>query len=173
MGTETKRNSITRTIESAPVRKSNGRRITADDVEQVAKLVAARLNEREATELLGIGHQQWRSWKSRHQHSEEFETLLARVTAAKLDAHLRNIASFEPLDWRASAHLLKIADQTRFGDRPATDFNVNVLPAFNLESFMKAAAKVYGTTKPALETTAQPLQITDASEGSPRNQNAL
>ena len=41
------------------------------------------------------------------------------MRAEKILAHMNNIERFSNKDWRASAHLLKLIDPERFGDRPS------------------------------------------------------
>lgn len=110
---------------SSPVtvqRKQRRKRITIADVEQIAQLTECqRLNFQEATALLGIGYDTWRSWKERAANQPRYAHIVARVKAAYLKGRLANIADAETgkhghrADWRASKALLEICDRTRYG----------------------------------------------------------
>jgi hypothetical protein len=117
--------------------RTRGHRVTLADVEAIAELCAERLNEREATAKLGIPYKTWMNWKTRNRNNEAYDDALTRIRANKLAGHIENIKAaergsspHERADWRASAHLLKIADRERFGDSPAVEVNTTQIDVY-------------------------------------------
>ena len=105
------------------------RKIDAGVIAQMAKLVAKMLSETESCRRLGIKPRTWFDWKSRARRNEKFDELLEAFRADRIEQLINRIeksANGEDLkypDWRAALALLKITDQKRFGDSPATDAN--------------------------------------------------
>jgi hypothetical protein len=101
------------------------KRITLADVKQIASLTECqRLNYQEATALLGINYETWRSWKERAKNEPRLAHIIARVKAAYFKGRLMNIQDAETgkhghrPDWRASKALLEIAAPDRYGTQP-------------------------------------------------------
>ena len=141
------------------------RRIDAATISEIARLCARQLTESEACRKIGVRPQAWFSWKSRHNRSEKFAALLEAFRAERIDTLITNVEDgangkgMKQPDWRAAAHLLKIADAARFGDGVKSD----TLPQVQIVSDSKLTAildKVFGA-KPvvAVETATEPKQI--------------
>ena len=106
------------------------RKLTIQDVEAIARLVATRkMSESEAAIMLDIKPHQWVCWKSRHKHAATFETIITRTRANMIDGLVSKIEQAgddqeiilpngkvinKRGDWRAPAWLLeKTAPQFR------------------------------------------------------------
>ncbi len=130
------------------------RRITLNDAEAIAKLVAKRITEQGACLMLGIKPQTWFQWKTRHKNSSIFEQLVIRIRETKLNACIEAIdecgdsheittnkgTTFtKPGDWRAKAWLAeRVLAPDRFQDGQAQAQAALVSPALTM-----ALSKVY------------------------------
>jgi hypothetical protein len=134
------------------------KQITATDLEDMAALCHFRISEREACAYLSINYPAWLNWKTKHKHNEKWQTLLEKLRCSRLAGAFKHIQNAQKDDWRAADAILKLVSPERYRD--VQNIDVTVAPVFNMEAFMRAAAKVYGPpAKPALAATAQPLQI--------------
>lgn len=122
--------------------KPKRRKLTGDDISNVAKLVSRRkLNESEACAVLDINYEQWRVFKCRAKHSKAFETIITRTKGFTINHAIERLErAGEDMeitlpngkvitkrgDWRADAARLPLIDPERFGDRqqPANQTNV-------------------------------------------------
>ncbi len=118
------------------------RRITPEDVDQICYLTEChRLNFREATELLNINYDTWRSWKDRAKNLPHLTNTVARVKAAWVEGRLRNIHDAETgknghrPDWRASKALLEMAAPERYA--PQAPRAPDVPPPVSIGTFNK------------------------------------
>lgn len=118
-------------LPAAQTGKPKARKLSLSDAEDVAKLVAIRLNESEACRKLGINPRTWISWKSRKRNGEEFQALFDRIRGEKIAFLIGSVESAVGqknektglTDWKPAAELLKITFPDRFG--PKTEVNVN------------------------------------------------
>jgi hypothetical protein len=96
------------------------RTFDATAISAICRLCAKSLTEREAALLLGYSPRAWYSFKARGKNSEKFEELLTEFRADRIDSLIDRIeksadgVGMKQPDWRASAHLLAIADAKRF-----------------------------------------------------------
>jgi hypothetical protein len=133
-----------------------------------ARLCARQLSEAEACRKLGIKPQQWFSWKSRHNRSEQFAALLEEFRAGRIDSLVTKMESaadgvnMKQPDWRAAAALLKFVDFKRFGDTPPSIELHQHAPALTDDQMNKLIA-LYDTRKqPVVECPVEePKQIAD------------
>lgn len=102
--------------------KRRSRRITPNDVEDMAKLISERLSDKEACFQLGIPYASWRNWLSKAKSQPHLDDILARLRGSKVLACMKGIEQAGTRDWRALRERLALLDQ-RFNDRaqqPAT-----------------------------------------------------
>ncbi|MDE2097587.1 MAG: hypothetical protein KGL39_10100 [Patescibacteria group bacterium] len=90
------------------------RKITIEDVEAIAEMMAKRITETGACLILGIKPESWFHFKQRAKNENKFAQLLTRAREAQLNSHLENIESFQVKDWRASHALLQLKAPDRF-----------------------------------------------------------
>ncbi len=96
--------------------KRRSRRITPNDVEDMAKLISERLSDKEACFQLGIPYAAWRNWLSKAKSQPQLDDILARLRGAKVLACMKGIEQAGTRDWRALRERLALLDQ-RFNDR--------------------------------------------------------
>jgi hypothetical protein len=153
-----------------PTRTRARRKIDPGVISAIARLCAKSLTESEACRQIGIEPRHWFDWKNRASRSEKFAALLEEFRAGRIDsliARIENAAdgvNMKQPDWRASAHLLAIADAKRFSDsgmRNAVQVNVNAPLACALtEAQMdKILDKVFGQLQ-----NAKPVEISASVE---------
>ena len=126
------------------------RKITKDDVEDLAKLMAKRIDESGACHMLGIKPMTWFKWKSKEANKAKFAEILSRVREAKLNACLEaideagdgNAEKGQRPDWRAKAWLAeRVLAPERYQQKVAeADKPAPVLVAISSE----VAANVFG-----------------------------
>ena len=131
----------------AELTKKRSRRITPEDVLQVARLVARkRMTEKEACLLMGIKPENFYVWKARAKHTEKFDNVLAHETAIRIDGLFDAIEDKGQKDWRMYDRLLE-----RTSDRFCDKKNETPVVAgnFNVNLFLSAAKKIYSVECPA------------------------
>ena len=146
-------------------RARGGRKIDPQAIGDIARLCAKQLTESEACRRLGIKPRHWFDWKTRHNRSEKFAELLEAFRADRIDTLVTKIEDgangkgMKQPDWRAAAHLLKIADAARFGDAVKADSppQVQIISDTALKAILD---KLYGP-KPVVtvESVSEPKQI--------------
>ena len=94
--------------------KSKARRITSEDVQDMAKLMAKRITETGACLILGIKPETWFKFKVRAHNACKFEKVLTHARESQLAGHMANIEAFQVKDWRASHALLQLKAPERF-----------------------------------------------------------
>ena len=112
-----------KTAKEPKQRKGRRRKLTIQDAEAIARLVATRkMTESEAAIMLDIPTQQWQVWKCRGKHSANFESIITRTRANMIDGLVSKIEQAgddqeitlpngkiinKRGDWRAPAWLLE------------------------------------------------------------------
>jgi hypothetical protein len=96
------------------------RKITTQDMQDMAKLMAKRITETGACLMLGLRPESWFNFKARVKNTKKFEDILVRVRESKLSGIIDNIEAAgdpydvvtktgqvyqRPGDWRAKAWL--------------------------------------------------------------------
>jgi hypothetical protein len=118
------------------------RRITPEDAADFARLMALRITDQEACGMLGLSVTGWRQWRARH---PEFEDLYAQIRGAKIEAHMGNIESQAPEDWRASQAWLQLTSPERYSARAlAFAEQPTIVNTVNVELFNQAVTLIYG-----------------------------
>jgi len=162
----------TKTSET-PTRTRARRKIDPGVISAIARLCAKSLNESEACRQIGIEPRHWFDWKSRASRSEKFAALLEEFRAGRIDsliAKIENAAdgvNMKQPDWRASAHLLAIADAKRFSDsgmRASVEVNVNLRQIVDVNSpEIRAMLDKYPLPKPVeIAASVEPKQLENA-----------
>ena len=97
------------------------RKITLQDIQEMANLVARRMTEKEAALLVGIEPRTWYQFRARHADSAEFEAALTRTRAEYVRANLREMERAAAgkggirHDWRAADRLNQIVKPDVYG----------------------------------------------------------
>lgn len=107
------------------VKQKQKRKITAADVDAIAKLIVTRrLTETEACLLLEIKPDTWFTWKGVQKNASKNVEALARVRAAWIESKCASIDEMgqpeagKKRDWRAHAWLLERFHPDRFAAQP-------------------------------------------------------
>ena len=131
-------------VANLPTSKPKARKITADDLNAIAKLCAKRITETGACLMLGIKPEQWMLWKTRSKRSGRFDKEVTRIRESKLEACIDAIdeagdsatvtvngKEYEKRgDWRAKAWIAEqVLAPERFGQRheSTTNQTVNII----------------------------------------------
>ena len=132
-------------------------RISPADVEAMAQLIAKRITETGACNILGIKWNTWISWKQRAKNSHKFAQLLERVRELQIKGHIeciedaaRGLNGHRP-DWRASQALLVIKAPERYATRSEGQQAATTQPGITLEQMHKVLAHI------AAQQPAQPV----------------
>lgn len=156
----------------AIVPKMARKRLSLDDVEQIATLIVRfRLNEAEACLSLGIKPQTWYDWKCLHKHDAKYTDIISRIRGAQLQNVIAAIdkAGEERTivtrkgdavqvqgDWRAKAWIAeRVLAPERLGDRlpqPQQPAQVQITIA------LEAAKAMYAKLAAAQVVDIQPEQ---------------
>ena len=108
--------------ELKPLQACTNRKLMPQDVEAVARLVAMKLNLKEACLSLGINPITFKGYLDRNGNNVAFQQLESRLRGAYLSARLSEIedaatngsGKLKQPDWRASDRLLAIAAPERY-----------------------------------------------------------
>ena len=109
-------------IEEIPGKEPRSRRITASDVRSMGDLLAKRITESGACQILGIKYDTWRKFKVKGKNAARFANVLEHAREKKIKAHIENIEDaavgagpHARADFRASLAILELTDRQRFG----------------------------------------------------------
>ena len=142
----------TETEQNLPTAKPRKHKITAIDVDEIAKHVSKhQTTEAEACHHLNIPPQQWYNWKSKAKRTPRFESICARIRAGSIIGAMDRIekagedfvftddkgrTQVRRGDWRADHARLALIAPERFGQQAGQgNTTVNVLLS---EASMKA-----------------------------------
>lgn len=126
-------------------------RLTVEDAENIAQIVAKRVTETGACAILGIKFATWAQWKMRN--ANKFDELLARIKEQQIYGHMQAIEAAQVKDWRASDRLLQIKAPERFGAKgEPQQVNVSVVAEPTL---LRALQSAYGQSQQALAAPGQ------------------
>ena len=109
-----------------PAQRPKRARITKQDCEQIAKLVALRFSERMACIKLDVPYVQWLKWKSRAGRTVVYDSILTRMRADKCANMLESIEDAAKgnngvrHDWRAAREMLNITAREVYSDQDAS-----------------------------------------------------
>jgi hypothetical protein len=148
---------------NTPTRAKVRRKIDAEVIASMAKAVAKMLTESEAARLCGIEPRHWFEWKSRAGRDIRFAALLEQVRASRINHLLERVEkSADGIDtkfpdFRAALALLKITDQKRFGDSPAS-VNINAFAPLLTDAQIAKVEALFLKSK-AIASAPAPKQI--------------
>lgn len=134
---------------NTPARAMPRRKIDASVIAAMAQAVAKMLTESEAARLCGLEPRHWFEWKSRAHRAKKFADMLEAVRANRIEALLDRIeksangVGVKYPDFRAALALLKITDQKRFGDSPASQ--PGPASVVSVSVIREAIARAYAT----------------------------
>ena len=151
----------------APPRVKYRRKLSEQDFEDIAKLIAKRLTATEACHVLGIIPQSFFDWKCRGENEARFSDILHRVKGNYVNARIAEIEDsaagigVKQRDWRASAWLAQVTGGDRYnvsGKPSDVSVTVNAVADQRLEAVLK---RMYNQpvveVKPLDEPPAVPL----------------
>jgi hypothetical protein len=156
--------------EKLPTKK---RKITIADIDEMAKLVAKRMTEREAALLLGITPQSWYQFRSRNKSSAKFEQSLTRARGAFIAANLREMEKAAGgkdgvrHDWRAADRLNQIAAPDRFAPQPPPPPPPPVVPQVTISMWLDEATKRSREAPREVKDTWTPLLLGEGKPAKP------
>lgn len=131
-------------LEKTAGRKPMSRRLMADDIDNVAELVARGMNEAQAVSLAcpNVSIDSWKNWKCINK--DTFYDKLTRLKAARVSSLLAQVETHADIgkaqekqlrpDWRAAQWLLSItapsefAKQSDTGQAPAVSITCTLAP---------------------------------------------
>jgi hypothetical protein len=133
----------TGTVTHLPTRvRRRGRRLTLDDMREVAALCALRASEAQACAVLAIPISSWHHFKARARNSEGFAEMMDAIRGAKIRSHMTNVEAFSSKDWRASiAYIEKILPE-QYSTRANVQVGVTVQPMLSDDAMRRICDKV-------------------------------
>lgn len=110
----------------ASIAKRRRHRLTEELTAALCETIANGADHRLAYEAIGLPRSTWDDWRNRGKHEpdsiyEHFRICTSAAMALNYQAKLDKIETIgdEQDDWRAHAHVLKVSNPDRFGDKKA------------------------------------------------------
>ena len=146
------------------------RKITLDDMREVAKMVVYRMTETEACLQLDIQPKHWFSWKNKAKRMGKFEEIMTRIRGARLAGNLEQIKKAAEgkdgvrHDWRAADRLNAVISPDRYAQAQAGNVTTNqiVIAAGGEEQLRKLIAVYVGQKEINAGTCQETSLLADA-----------
>lgn len=138
---------------SQVLKPTRRRRLTAVDLNEMARLLATRkLTEKEACLKLNINPDQWYQFIRRNNRTVRFEAIITRLRGNYIDGLVDDIekcgdgVGMKQPDWRAKAWIVENVAPDRFGRQGQQPSAQPTAPATNINVLVVMAQKMLGLT---------------------------